>query len=84
MKEQVNERMRERERGWWYVRRENAPSISAASSSGGHTGSSLPFRLRQHLRELRIVLTASFVPAGAAPVPVADGAGGGGGEGELV
>lgn len=39
--------------------------MSAASRWGGHTGSSLPLRLRQHLRELRIDLTAASVVADA-------------------
>lgn len=45
------------------------PSMRAASRCGGQTGSSLPFRLRQHLRELRIDLTAASVVADAGEEP---------------
>lgn len=54
--------------GWW-----RAPAMSAASSGGGHTGSSLPLRLRQHLRESRIVFTAASVPEGAPAAAAGDG-----------
>lgn len=35
--------------------------MRAASSSGGHTASSLPFKFLQHLRDFRMVLTALLV-----------------------
>ena len=36
--------------------------MSAASRSGGHTASSLPFMFRQHFRDLRMVVTALLAP----------------------